>query len=414
MPSLEQTTLRCSHSETSPSRFNAKQESNWLSNYEKRFDSIFRYYSLENEVDFLKKAEELPLSKKEYYVQENVRRFLGEFVGKVPYTTIPYEINRYGFSYAGLPVMDSYRTAARLGGEREKAEIDGFEQIEQKFRKNDEDTSAFWISPPKTADYGFIFVLEKDSGGKVKEYVLRYAEKKDEVKKSAELFSRISPDTPLPENTDSYLRSPLFGKQKNRQENLDAVMRIIGIDEERIASSHMFEQSIDSKLGIWIHKYSEIVCSLSRLNPRSFLYEQGLIEAKKILLSIYQKAEEIKEEQTAQPYVGTYSCKEELLGQETLYERVIILQNNTSSLPKTLGGSCPSIREDNSLDNNFLSNSDMLKSLTEGVTPEQLVKKKGKDFLNCTCPFCNKKVVAKIAEGTITCPDCGKSAPYAC
>lgn len=36
--------------------------------------------------------------------------------------------------------------------------------------------------------------------------------------------------------------------------------------------------------------------------------------------------------------------------------------------------------------------------------------------LKCVCPFCNKKVEAKIGDGKITCPRgaCGKSAPYNC
>lgn len=38
--------------------------------------------------------------------------------------------------------------------------------------------------------------------------------------------------------------------------------------------------------------------------------------------------------------------------------------------------------------------------------------------LKCTCPFCNKKIDAIIADGKITCPKndggCGKSAPYNC
>jgi len=41
-----------------------------------------------------------------------------------------------------------------------------------------------------------------------------------------------------------------------------------------------------------------------------------------------------------------------------------------------------------------------------------------KKTLRCTCPFCNNKVNAIIANGKITCPEddggCGKSAPYQC
>lgn len=52
-----------------------------------------------------------------------------------------------------------------------------------------------------------------------------------------------------------------------------------------------------------------------------------------------------------------------------------------------------------------------------GLRPDllsQVSTKTEKSVLPCTCPFCNKKVNAKIENGKITCPRCNKSAPYQC
>ncbi len=76
-----------------------------------------------------------------------------------------------------------------------------------------------------------------------------------------------------------------------------------------------------------------------------------------------------------------------------------------------LGGSCGGTEIKLDIFSPKLENlSTKFRMMTQG---ENIVKT-SKDTLDCTCPFCNKKVVAKIAQGTITCPKCGESSPYAC
>lgn len=43
---------------------------------------------------------------------------------------------------------------------------------------------------------------------------------------------------------------------------------------------------------------------------------------------------------------------------------------------------------------------------------DNLTKAETEKTLCCTCPFCNRQVEAEITNGTISCPKCGKSAPY--
>jgi len=429
MPYLErvQKTL-----EQSPHRFlDNALTADWLTQYEKRTDSIFRYYSIENEVDLIKRTKELSPEKQAFYLEENIKRFLGEFVGKIPYTTIPYEIDEKGFSFAGMHVMDSYQNAARRGGDREKAEIYGFEQIEKRFESDSSPQSAFWISPPKNWDYGFVFILEKDTAGKVKEYILRYPEKQGELKQSSWLFSQIENSAPLPENTDDYLRRPIFAASHNSRDNLETIMRYIGTDERKIAESRIFEEQIESWLGIWIAKYGQIIRSLTMTEPGSPIHKQGVVEAKKILLAIYQQAEKIQEENKwLAPYrekFSPYLKPPEPFDQRMLFAAASQMQTN-NGLPTTSGGSCPTINNGSSPTNEFISNSDMKKALSQNITIEQLITKSkdyrdDPDLCHCSaasgphfhCPGIDKKTnepcqhAIVVGEGTTTCPICGMS-----
>ena len=393
-------------------------ENQFLAEYEKRSDSIFRYYSVENEVDFIKKSKELSQETHEYYLKENVTRFLEEFIGKIPYTTIPYEIDHNGFSYAGLHIMSSYRRAALIGGEREKAEVDGFEKIETHFINNASDYStAFLISPPKEWDYGFIFILEKDDLGRVKEYVIRYNEDMYSLTKSAKIFLHINGGGSLPKTADDYLRNPICTKSGGSRDNLEAILRYLDVDDRRIIEARIFEDYISSRLNLWIKKYSDIISSLSFFEPQSILYKYGIIEAKKILLTIYQQAEKLKKEaEHNSAHIQRYNS----LHYEIEPLDLSLLFSNTAKiikgeLPKTEEGSCPSIIRGSSLVSGFVANFEMIISLSSGISIEKIVKENNsKDTLDCTCPYCNKKVTATIADGKITCPQCGKSAQYRC
>jgi len=85
-------------------------------------------------------------------------------------------------------------------------------------------------------------------------------------------------------------------------------------------------------------------------------------------------------------------------------------RNRVSSIP--LGGGCggQSISEKD-LFNNSLSNlsSDYRRIIQRSGKNEQMITE-----LECTCPFCKKKVIAEIKNNIIICPECKKTAPYYC
>ena len=70
----------------------------------------------------------------------------------------------------------------------------------------------------------------------------------------------------------------------------------------------------------------------------------------------------------------------------------------------------PKFEEIISGEESFLEN-DKLK-IIPGIDKIQQKKDIEQTKLCCTCPFCNKQVEAEIGGGTISCPNCKKSAPY--
>ena len=381
----------------------------WLFEYEKQENNIFKYYSIDNEVAFIRNTKDLPPDQQQFYLQENVKRFLAEFVGKVPYTTIPYSISDGGFDYAGMKVMDSYQKAADLGGEREKAETFGFKKIENEMKssiKSDEKAlSAFWISPPKNWDYGFVFALIPDTQNHVREYILRYDEPRTTLGMSNYLMHMLG-DTTY-QNTDDFLRHPLFMKKNSTDETLAIIMRTIGIDENTISQSRQFEHHIDTILGPGIALYTDAIMQAvqSKEDP------ELITQAKLLLIQLCRQAEQIKAEiesyspsviQTLTP-VPAYNAT------QVDYSGIVA---NISYFDKgplvSGGGSCPSIQdtETNPFDQSsqiFMSSFDYLQKIQKGPL-ESLFKKVELSF---KCPACGNPIPS--GKGIEVCPRCNMS-----
>lgn len=392
-------------------------QNQWLTEYEERKDSIFRYYNLDNEVKFIQEANLSSLEQQTYYLNENVKRFLGEFVGKVPYTTIPYELDAKGFSYAGMYVMDSYKKAAKLSNNpREKAEAVGFQIIQDKLSSmtHENPTIAYWISPPKIADYGFIFVLAKEKSGHVKEYILRYDEKIGDLTTSNHLLTGIDSSMNELAHPDDFLLVPLFGrKEDGTPVDIDVVMRMLHIDEEKIARSHHFENQVDALLSPWINEYSRRVIALSNVDITSELYRQEVEQTKILLMSIYHQAEQIIK--LPQPISFHQKSIYEVAANPFSYDLLagyasVFQQGNE---PTAQGGSCPAINSTSSnsieMHNAPPSNYDLLNTLTKGIVPESLLKNKER-YDDYKCPKCNTKIkgelVGKPETWETNCPHC--------
>lgn len=388
-----------------PARTAALQPINheWLREYEKQDNSIFKYYSVENEVDFLKKTDALPQAEREFYIEENVKRFLGEFVGKIPYTTIPYILHEDGLNYGGMHVMDSYRKAAEMGSAREKAETAGFGKIEQQFLENmqsGKSQAAVWISPPKIADYGFMFMLQPDKDGRVKEYIVRYDEKQEEVTESNRILHQINPDLTF-HGADEFLLHPLFLDSSSFADNLPALLQTAGVSAGDIARSSRFETNVGNQLEDWIRNYTETVLEASAHNP---VPQTRIDEAKSAMLAIYSFAERIRDESRAHEAgeVVSPAGVSRPLERDELAAVYATMQQNAPTI--TESGSCPAIQQHtNGLPGDrlsFISNSDMLQALTKGLPLENLNTNK-----TFPCPKCGYAIPS--GEGRTSCPKCG-------
>jgi len=390
----------------------------WIKEYESQPESIFKYYSVENEADFLLKIAAQSPEEKLFYLQENVQRFLGEFVGKIPYSTVPYRLMPDGFDYAGMKVMDIYRKTGQMGTEREKAETKGFSAIESEYRKMAAEKKhlpfAFWISPPKIADYGFVFVMEPRPDNRISEYVLRYKEPRGSIAKSSEIFTSLT-DKFVPSSTNGFLEHPVF-IHDSPADHLRSVMQLTGIDEKTITRSAQFERAVKHMLSPLIGSYVRAVMAINEQGD-SVGKHLATLEAKAILLMIYHQAERIREEQFSNPpeNAALYGISDRRgLSDFDLQSMYLLMMQNS---PKIIGGgSCPAIEKNSMLPGRplFMSNSEMLQALVGNTSIENAFHQKNEDVLHCTCPFCNKKVDAQIKNGYIHCPECDQKAPYSC
>lgn len=439
-PSLSQpTTLRSGHlwvnqtlTEDISFESSTQPSLEWMREYEQKEKSIFKYFNVENDAKFITEmnAKHISIPEQTFYLQKNVEKFLGEFVGKVPFTMIPYTVKDHGIEYAGMHVMDSYRKA----GEREKAEVDGFEMIENRFRNNLTEgrypEAAIWFSPPKTADYSFVFVLIPDMAGKTTEYIVRYDEKMGKINKSGELLDLIVPYSSSTTNVsystaDDFLTHPQFVPADTAKPLIDRLLlQIYQNNTDVVDRSRQFEDAISTILPVWINHYIMDLRALETMPKGSPDYETKLLQVKATLLEIYKSAQTINEELLARS-VATYT---ENISNEVytyrpatefdLYGALSILQQNVPMVDG--GGSCPVVDTKDAdpltkLSLQFISTYDLLRALENGKIPESFVTKTDSDrYKDYPCPDCGTIIRGEIKNKpdtwTAHCPnpDCNK------
>ena len=384
------------------------ESKHWLTEYETQEKNIFNYYSIDNEVTFIQNTKDIPPGQQRFYLEENVVRFLAEFVGKVPYTTVPYSLSSEGFDYAGMNVMSSYEKGVHFGGEREKAEINGFEKIVTEMKtalQTQKDIPAsFWISPPKNCDYGFVFALVPDANKRIREYVLRYDEPRTSLVTSNYLMNLLG-DTTY-QNADEFLRHPLFFNRNTADEILDIVMSTIGIDDSKIKQSKQFEHSTKSTLQSGIDMYVDTITQATQTSDNTDL----IIRSKLILIQLYKDAQRIQNEIESQTITTNSADYYETVTPIPLYhstqlDYAAVLANITLDQGPIVanGGSCPSLQDtENPFDQNaqiFSSSFDHLQKLQKGPL-ESFFKKTETSF---ACPLCGTPIPS--GQGITECPN---------
>lgn len=345
-------------------------------------ESIFEYYNILNEVDFITRYD-LPAQQKEYYLRENVLRFLSEFAGNVPYSKITYILREDGLYYGNLRVSENYRATAQAAGATtsEKAEAQGFEQIENSFLRPSKQlgkpaTTACWISPPKIANYGFVFYLAKDArydeylrGYRVTEYILRYPERMGEVLKSSQIFSGVNnQQTAVDKRTnDDFLTNPIVKGPNDNTVEFNNVLSLAGINERSIEKSQLFETLVEKELANWIDKYIACIFAISNSSQNLEKHNEHLTEAKRLMTALFNRAKEIKHiADEPQNYFAT--------PQPANVDQDMIISHyaDQQSAEVKGGGSCPVVKKKGGRDG-FLPSTDIYSIIDGGSSIEQYI-----------------------------------------
>ncbi len=350
-------------------------------------ESIFNYYSIDNEVAFIRNAD-LASEETRFYLKENVIRFLGEFAGHIPYTKISYSLRPDGFYFADFKVEDSYRVAADLAGpeSREEAEFVGFSKIQEHFASGGK--TATWISPSKIADYGFVFHFVRE-GDRVNEYILRYSERLGRVDSSAALLSRIHPASGGDsfDHAHDFLIAPALDTISPTQSALQDLLRAADIDTGKIEASFAFERAVEEQLSPLIEKYIEKIFELAALRPGYKFYDEDKIEARNLMKALFNAAVEMEREPSAQEIPWNLDIHDNLIGFAAYYAR-----QGTATVA---GGSCPVTRT-----KSFLSSNSIIDGLKSGISLNSMAEG---DYFEC--PKCDGKIPS--GEGRTSCPHCG-------
>lgn len=357
-----------------------------------RKESIFHYYSVPNEIRFANDfTERSPHQYHDarFYIRENVYRFLGEFAGNIPYASLSYSVGENDLEFAGIEMSSSYENTAKMGGmeSREQDEWEGYKKIRKAFLSGD--NSIVWISPPKTADYGFVFYFQRnpDDPTKIREYILEYDEKKGSVAESQKLLSRIDNDKSFATDSE-FLRNPLSLDLPKPQQDLALILRVSGISEEKIKRSLQFEEKVRDELSVWVEQYVDAV------------FGGRVDDAKRTLTAIYNRADDIRKTLEEQP---RYAESSSLADMHTItwdQERVMF-DYYASREAKTSGGSCP-VTKNNGWTGDPFSLFNVMKTLREGMSINGLLRNLSESFFEC--PRCNFHASGPVGN---QCPNCG-------
>ena len=271
---------------------NWRQEKQILDNH----DLFTHYYDIGRESEFMQKhLMDLPRAMREFYVQENVRTLLGEFVGKIAYTKITYELGKNGLEMFGKNAEGMYKKAVEVAGvgTREEQEHIGFIEVNKLLLSGEK--SVVWLSPPKIASYGFGFTFVRSGDisptGNPIVYMMpiRYGEEQGKTDHTAKIATRVKLGHGLQLSQD-FLTNPLAAGHMRPSQ----ILSILGISTRDLDESAWFESKVNQDLGDQIATFAHIMRAYAEGKYANGDPETVEYWLKKSLAAIYQQAEGIK------------------------------------------------------------------------------------------------------------------------
>lgn len=354
-----------------------------------KLNSIEDYFSIENEIDFVDKVKDvIPMEDTRRYIEEDMYKFLGEFAGKVPYTTIKYKKTLDGLDFAGLNLTDSYRRAA-TNGERERAEWVGYDKIQHGLTEGKK--TAKWLSPAKISNYGFLFYFQQDEADPnwVTEYILRYDEKLGTTGESQKILDRLSPDQSY-NTAEEFLNNPIVEDGFNDpKRELMYTLNAAGIKEEDIERSFIYETTVKQLLSKRVDEYTDAI--LTGDKEKATRLRNGIFAAAVEIAGNLEKQYKGEPGHVAQ----TSRFAESTVIINKFDNDATFFRNANQDIKIEGGGSCPAIRKNSK--NPFLAN-DIRTSLESGVTPEKLAQSDWEYKEVGTCRVCEREYTEEQAK----------------
>ncbi|HZJ18521.1 MAG TPA: hypothetical protein VFD45_02805 [Patescibacteria group bacterium] len=264
--------------------------------------------------------------------------------------------------------------------EREVAEKEGLEKLDEMLSFAGEDCNIFWASPPGPkeqgyGDYGFIFV------GKIK----RITEKEKEIDMTA-----IRVESPEITQFNKALSdvSGIDFKYTRAEEFLSSPLVLRGVESRIRAALGNFVIETNQLV---FERFKRDTAKIKPLIDRFVLAETA--EEKLVLFNTIENCVVELEEGENLFSLG----KNLLIEAGEINIRALAARYGDKKAP-TVQGSCGSTGTESS---NIFNNKGSVSSLL----------KEENDLMKCvTCPFCHEKVDAQLTEGKITCPSCKESA----
>lgn len=251
---------------------------------EAKRQSIFESYDPINDAERLQKLSHLSPELQKYYVKENLLSYFEEFAAEIRIKKLSGVIKDTGeMEILGTNVTDMYNHSAELAGlgSREDRERNGLNQIISGILAGN--NRVIWTSPPKLADYGFVFTFiaeehdEKLGGRPFRELLLRYDEPFDSIERSREIYNTIKERTGTPaadsdslQTADDFLDNPLVYAH-TQYEDLHDLYKLLDITGQDAEKSELFRRKLEPYIEPMMEEYTSLLRQLSQyeLSTRS-------------------------------------------------------------------------------------------------------------------------------------------------
>lgn len=382
--------------------------------------------SIRDETAFLRRHAHLPVEQQRYYLAESEEGLLHEFVGGIRIKKLTYTLQEDGLYFAGIRAMDSYRLAAEKAGygSRTWYETEGMQNVQDALMNPDSNLypngvhAATVFSPPKDADYGYVFHFQKGRYNEdfqnetVETYIIEYSEQKGSITVTDTAARDLAGDEEIDESfhtSEDYLQTPFLFDASRYDYALPRILSALGVDEKGIVYSQRFQEEIKRSLGNWISEYTHGMYCLANdttLSADDTRYLQEEIKRTKRLIWI--KASDIKKRVHAEVYDGVpyeYRHTEFLADsgdtfadyeERAYYER----QQPTIHIRPS---DCRSVKSDDLLG---VTTNKVSAAFSSGGTLGSVVSVDGipESRPRFTCPVCDKSSPGPVGN---TCPKCG-------